>query len=71
MIHATGADAASYQTAVVATVGCARLALIETDSAHGEEWATAFLTARPGMPILHLRAPDGKHPITPRRGSIQ
>jgi hypothetical protein len=71
IVHATGADVASYQTAVVATVGCARLALIETDNAHGETWARAFLTAQPRMPILWLRVPDGRHPVMPPRESMQ
>jgi hypothetical protein len=43
----------------------------ETDDAHGAAWARAFLTVQPGMPILWLRAPDGRHPATPLRESMQ
>jgi hypothetical protein len=69
MIHASGADAASYQFAIDMTLRCRRFLLIETDTAHLHEWGAA-LRAR-GVPFIGLQPPSGSHPVMPRREAVQ
>jgi len=69
MIHATGADAASYQFAIDITLRCGRFLLIETGTAHMREWGDA-LQAR-HIPFIGLQPPSGSHPVMPPKGAMQ
>jgi hypothetical protein len=69
MIHATGADAASYQFAIDITLRCRRFLLIETSTAHMRAWGDA-LQAR-HIPFIGLQPPSGSHPIMPPKGAMQ
>ena len=43
--------------------------LVETDSAHLDEWSGAL--HKHGVPFLGLRPPKGSHPVAPDRGRVQ
>ena len=62
MVHATGADAPSYQMAIGMALECRRFALIETDTAHARQWGAALIAKR--VPFLGLVPCDGgTHPM--------
>jgi hypothetical protein len=67
MVHATGADAASYRLALGLAVLHQRFLLIETDSAHAHAWGDALHRRR--IPAIGLVPPDGAHPVMPARGT--
>lgn len=69
MVHATGADAASYRLAIGMALHCRRFLLIETDTAHMREWGEVLLARR--LPFVGLRPPAGSHPVMPPRGAMQ
>jgi hypothetical protein len=69
MIHATGADVPSYQAVIGMTLLCRRFLLVETDSAHLDEWGAAL--RKYGVPFLGLRPPTGAHPVAPDRSALQ
>ena len=69
MVHATGADVASYQMAIGMALLQPRFLLVETDSAHAHEWGEALHRRR--IPALGLVPPDGVHPVTPPREAMQ
>ena len=69
MIHATGADVRSYRTAIGMALVSWRFLLVETDSAHLDEWSGAL--HKHGVPFLGLRPPKGSHPVAPDRGRVQ
>lgn len=70
MVHATGADAESYQVAIAMALASRRFLLIETDTAHMREWGDVLLKRR--IPFLGLRPADGGvHPIPPDRAAMQ
>jgi hypothetical protein len=63
MLHAAGGEAEHYEAAVKRALLVKRLVLIETDSAHEDEWAKLFALR---MPTLCIRAPeDLPHPKLP------
>ena len=67
MVHATGADAPSYQIAIGMAMQCRRFVLIETDSTHAREWGEALLARR--VPFIGLVPTDGTHPLSvPKEG---
>jgi hypothetical protein len=69
LIHATGADVPSYQAVIALTLVCRRFLLVETDSAHLDEWGAAL--RKHGVPFLGLRPPKGSHPVAPARSGLQ
>jgi hypothetical protein len=69
MVHATGADVASYQMAIGMALVQPRFLLIETDSAHASEWGEALHRRR--IPALGLVPPNGVHPVTPPSAAMQ
>jgi hypothetical protein len=69
MIHATGADVPSYRTAIGMALVTWRFLLVETDSAHMDEWGGAL--RKHGVPFLGLRPPKGSHPVAPDRSTLQ
>lgn len=70
MIHAAGSDARSYQAAIGMALSCRRCLLIETDTAHCEEWGDVL--SRRHIPFLGLRPPgDGVHPVPLDRSRVQ
>lgn len=69
MIHATGADAASYRLAIGIALHCRRFLMIETDTAHLQEWAEALQTRK--VPCLCLRPTTGAHPVPIERRAMQ
>jgi hypothetical protein len=68
MVHATGADAASYRLAVGMALIQRRMLLIETDSAHAHDWGAAL--HKRNIPALGLLPLDGVHPVVPARGGM-
>ena len=71
MIHGTGGDVSSYQAAITMALACRKFLLIETDSAHLQEWGDALLGASPPVPFVGLRPSNGVHPVVPARASMQ
>jgi hypothetical protein len=69
MVHATGADATSYQMAIGMALVVQKLLLIETDSAHAHEWGAAL--HRRNIPAIGLLPPDGQHPLSIARSAMQ
>lgn len=68
MVHATGADAASYRLAIGMALAHRRFLLIETDSAHAHDWGAAL--HKRNIPAIGLVPPDGAHPVMPPRGGM-
>ena len=66
VIHAAGASAESYAEAAKAARVLGRAVLVETDTAHVEQWAMVFS----GRPVLLVLPKDGPHPIMPERSAI-
>jgi hypothetical protein len=66
VVHAAGATAESYAEAAKAARQLGRALLIETDTAHAEEWAMMFQ----GRPVLLVMPKDGSHPVMPARGAV-
>jgi hypothetical protein len=69
MIHATGADVPSYRAAIRMALLVRLFLLIETDSAHAQEWGNALLAW--GVPFLGLVPSEGAHPILPQQAKMQ
>jgi hypothetical protein len=69
MVHGTGADVPSYRIAVDMALVAWRFLLVETDSAHLDEWGSAL--RKHGVPFLGLRPPNGSHPVAPDRSTLQ
>jgi hypothetical protein len=67
VIHAAGASAETYHEAVQGARLLGRAALIETDTAHAEEWASLFV----GKPALLVLPREGAHPVLPPRSAMQ
>jgi hypothetical protein len=61
VVHAAGATAESYAEAVKAARLLGRAVLVETDTAHVEEWAMTFY----GRPVLLVLPKGGQHPVQP------
>ena len=67
IVHGAGGEADHYRAAVLTTIACQRLALIETTSARASEWA-GFL----GCPrTLLITPPGGVHPVAGQRETVQ
>jgi hypothetical protein len=66
VVHAAGATAESYSEAVRAARLLGRAVLIETDTAHAEEWALVFEPKR----VLLVLPKTGPHPILPPRSAL-
>jgi hypothetical protein len=66
VIHASSANAETYQQAILAARTMGRCVLIETDSAHAEAWLDLF----PTKPTLTILPTNGAHPAAPPKGSI-
>ncbi len=71
LIHATGADIASYKMAVGMALKCRQFLLIETDFPHMREWGEALLAAPRPVPFVALQPSNGVHPVMPARGKMQ
>jgi hypothetical protein len=69
MIHASGADVPSYRTAIGMAHVAQRFLLVETDSAHLDEWAASL--RKHNVPFIGLRPPTGSHPVAPDRSTLQ
>jgi hypothetical protein len=70
VVHATAADAASYQMAIRMTLAHRRCVLIETDTAHAAEWSTALVAHR--IRCIELMPGDGgAHPVPLDRDAMQ
>lgn len=69
LIHATGADARSYQLAITIALVQMKLVLIETDTAHAQVWADALFKQR--VRAVGLLPRDGDHPVMPDKGEVQ
>jgi hypothetical protein len=63
IVHASSANAETYRAAIALVVGHRRLLLVETDSAHVDEWSAAVLKRR--IPLLRILPIDGVHPAAP------
>jgi hypothetical protein len=69
IVHSAGGDPEHYRFALVTALGCGRLVLVETDTAHAAEWEELF---RGRIPVLAIRAPEGRlHPEPMPRSSMQ
>jgi hypothetical protein len=69
MIHATGADVASYRMVIGLALVCRNFLLVETDTAHMREWSEALRARR--IPSICLPPPEGVHPAPVARGAMQ
>ena len=68
LVHASSASAASYRAAIDMAVHHRRLLLVETDTAHADEWSEAVL--RRQLPCVRVLPTDGgAHPIAPALAS--
>jgi hypothetical protein len=67
VIHAAGASAETYAEAAEAARISGRAVLIETDTAHAEQWAMVFEE----RPVLLVLPRDGAHPTLPERSAMQ
>jgi hypothetical protein len=69
MVHASGADAPSYQIAIGMALTRGRFILIETDTTHAQEWGDALTAHR--IPFLGIvPGGDGVHPASAPRGDL-
>ena len=69
IIHATGGRVEDYRAAVLATVACRKLVLVETGTTHMKAWHELF--ARAGVPTLNIIPRDGGvHPVPVPKGSL-
>ena len=67
VIHASAATAESYAEAAKAARLLGRAVLVETDTAHADEWAAVF----PGRPVLGVLPKGGRpHPVMPARETM-
>ena len=69
LVHATGADAWSYQLAIEMAQTLSKVLLIETDTAHAQAWADALRKHR--IRAIGLVPPSGTHPVLPAREALQ
>lgn len=69
LVHATGADIASYRAAVGMAMASDRFLLIETNSAFAHEWARAL--HKRNIQTIGLLPPDGQHPIPLSKDQLQ
>lgn len=69
MVHGTGADISSYRAAIGMTLFHRKFVLVETDSAHVQEWGGRFLARR--IPTIGLVPSSGAHPLPLARGKAQ
>lgn len=70
MVNATGADVPSYRAAISMALTYRRFVLIETDTAHAEEWANALVARR--IQCIGLLPGDGvAHPLPLDRRDVQ
>jgi hypothetical protein len=67
VIHAAGASAETYAEAAKVARVKGRAVLIETDTAHVEQWAMVFQSC----PVLLVLPRDGAHPVLPPRSAMQ
>lgn len=70
MVHAAGGEPQHYELAIEAARLCRHILIVETDSAHEEEWFQS-LGAGKRAPILCVTALGGAHPVLPPREAAQ
>jgi hypothetical protein len=70
VLHATGAEPEHYREAVRAAVSTGRCLMVETTPAHENAWLEMLVSGRP-IPVLHLRAKGGRHPLPLKPEDVQ
>jgi hypothetical protein len=69
MVHASGADVPSYRLAIDMALLAQRFLLVETGTAHMQEWGEALLARK--IPFVCLKPTDGVHPRPIERRAMQ
>jgi hypothetical protein len=70
LVHATGADVASYRLGIGMAIMHRRFLFVETSSKHADEWAAAL--RKRSIATFGLLPPGGaSHPVLPPRGAMQ